>query len=191
MRFRRKEFSMKSGTTRRTAIAAAAGLAVATALPLRSGLAAISSGAGVVAGGSLEGPGGTIQFSAFGSRLEIAGDSDLVEQGAIAWYDPAGLDGQPLTLALVSVESYGPLGVDLPNARRLTGTVSVNGEGEHPFALQVEDFGEIGVVPDTVHLAVGGAVATMTGTPVPAEDAFSYEIEGELATGDVQLIDLS
>jgi hypothetical protein len=172
-------------------LAAAAGLAVVAALPARSGLAAISSGAGIVAGGSLEGPGGTIQFSAFGSRLELEGEPDLIFHGALAWYDPTGADGQPLTLTLASAESYGPIGDDLPNTRRLTGTVSVNGEGEVPFALQLEDTGEVGVLPDTVHLVVGAAVSDLTGTPVPAADSFSYDVEGELVTGDVQLIDLA
>ena len=112
---------MRTRTTRRGAIATVAagvsGMAMSSLPPARTALAAISSGAGVAAGGSLEGPNGTIQFSAFGSRIEIEGDDELVVHGALAWYDPAGVDGQPLTIALVSVESYGPVGDDLPNAR--------------------------------------------------------------------------
>ena len=183
---------MKHPTTRRAAITAlGAGAASLAALSLASpnvAFAAISSAAGVVAGGSLEGPAGPIQFSAFGSRLQLDDVADPVLHGALAWHDPAGMDGAPLTIALVAVDSYGP--GDIETARVVTGTASVNSEGEHPFALRLVDGGEIGDALDAVRLVVGSAVSEVTGTPVPTdgENGFEYDIEGDLTTGDIQVI---
>src|SRR5688572_9880414 len=79
--------TMQTRTSRRSAIAAvgagAAGIASFSLLP-RAAMAAISSSAGIVAGGSLEGPNGPIQFSAFGSRIQLDDADDLVFQGALA-----------------------------------------------------------------------------------------------------------
>jgi hypothetical protein len=186
---------MKLVTNRRTAIASltagAAGLAVGSILPSQSALAALSSGAGVVAGGSLEGPNGPIQFSAFGSRLTLDDVPDRIIHGAFSWYDAAGAEGEPLALELVTLGNYGP--GDLETARTISGTVSVNGEGEHPFGLWLVDNGPIGSAADSVRLVVGSGVAELTGTPVPAgtEITFDYEVEADLTAGDVQLIKLA
>lgn len=183
---------MNNPTTRRTAIATlgigAAGLATTAAMLPRAALAAISSGAGVVAGGSLDGPNGPIQFSAFGSRLQLDDQEDLVFQGALAWYDPTGMEGEPLTIGLVAVASYGP--GDIETARIMTGTASVNGEGAYPFALRIVDAGEIGSAADTIHLVVGNAASDLSGTPIPAdaETGFNYDVEGELTSGNVQIV---
>lgn len=158
---------MKHPTTRRAAITAlgAASLASLTLSRSNVAFAAISSAAGVVAGGSLEGPNGPIQFSAFGSRLQLDDVAEPVLHGALAWHDPVGMDGAPLTIALVAVDSYGP--GDVETARVMTGTASVNGEGEHPFALRLVDSGEIGAAVDTIRLVVGSAAGEVSGTPVP------------------------
>lgn len=120
---------MKTSTTRRAAItslgAGVAGLAAFSLAAPNPAAAAISSAAGAVAGGSLEGPSGPIQFSAFGSRLQLDDVPDPVVQGALAWHDPAGMDGEPLTIALVTLTAYGPAPDDA-YARVLAGTVSVN-----------------------------------------------------------------
>jgi len=183
---------MKTPTTRRTAITAlgagVAGLATFSLLAPDRASAAISSAAGAVAGGSLEGPNGPIQFSAFGSRLQLDDAADPVLHGALAWHDPAGMDGAPLTIALVAVNSYGP--GDIETARVMTGAASVNGEGEHPFALRLVDSGEIGAAADTIRLVLGSAAGEVSGTPVPAdaESGFDYDVEGELTSGDVQVV---
>ena len=183
---------MNATPTRRTTITALgaglAGMAALGVLPARRASAAMSSAAGIVAGGSLEGPNGPIQFSAFGSRMVLDDVPDPVVQGALAWFDPAGDAGGPLTIALASVTSYGP--GELENERILAGTASVNGEGAFPFALQFLDNGEIGEAADSVRLAVGTASADLTGTPVPADaDAsFDYDLEADLATGNIQIV---
>lgn len=184
---------MKTSTTRRAAItslgAGVAGLAAFSLAAPNPAAAAISSAAGAVAGGSLEGPSGPIQFSAFGSRLQLDDVPDPVVQGALAWHDPAGMDGEPLTIALVTLTAYGPAPDDA-YARVLAGTVSVNSEGEHPFGLRLVEGGEIGTSADSLRLIVGSAAAEVTGTPVPdaADSGFDYDVEGELTTGNVQVV---
>ncbi len=110
-------------------------------------------------------------------------------QGALAWHDPAGLDGEPLTIALLTLIAYGPASDDA-NARVLAGTVSVNGEGEHPFGLRLVEGGEIGAGADSLRLVVGPAAAEVTGTPVTGEtDAgFAYDVEGELTAGNIEVV---
>ena len=182
---------METHTTRRTAIATmGAGMAglAAIAMTARGASAAMSSAAGVAAGGSLEGPGGTIQFSAFGSRMEFDDATGPIFQGSLAWHDPAGPDGAPVTIALAGIEFYGP--TDLENERRLIGTVTVNGEGAYPAALTLVENGAVGEAADTVHLVVGTAVAELTGTPTAADAdiSFAYDVEGPLTTGDINLV---
>jgi hypothetical protein len=182
-------------TTRRAALAtfgtAVAGAASSSLLAPNAAMAAHSSGAGVVAGGSLDGPNGTIQFSAFGSRMEFAEPADLHLFGAIAWHDPAGPGGEPLTLSLVSVASYGPDPADAEHARIMSGTISIEGEdGEHPFALRLVDSGDIGPTADSVRLVIGEGAAELAGTPVAAgvDAGFTYDVGGDLTAGDVQII---
>jgi hypothetical protein len=185
--------AMNTGTTRRAALATiGTGIAGATLFGLaapKAALAAMSSAAGVIAGGSLDGPNGPVQFSIFASRLEFDDAPDPVIQGAFAWYDPAGLDGEPLTLQLVSLASYGKS--DQDNTRFMSGTVSVNGEGEEPFGVFLTDMGTIGSATDNIQLAVGPTAAGITGTPVvESESGFAYEVAADLTSGDVQLIKL-
>ena len=191
----RKGHPVTTRTTRRAAFAAlgvgVAGAASFSLIAPHAALAAHSSAAGVVAGGSLDGPNGTIQFSAFGSRMEFADPADLHLLGAIAWHDPAGLGGEPLTLSLVSVASYGPDPADTERARIMSGTISIEGEeGEHPFALRFVDNGDIGPTSDSVRLVIGEGAAELAGTPVAAgvPDGFTYDVAGDLTAGDVQIV---
>ncbi len=176
---------MASQIDRRAALAAAGmGALGLTALLAGNALAAHSSGAGIVAGGSLAGAGDDIQFSAFGTRIEYTDGHEPSQIGTLAWYDPAGLDGGPVSLTLVSVSSYGQ--GDADDTRVLAGTVSVNGEGEVPFSLTLVDAGPIGEAVDSVHLAVGPDAAGDGATPATTSD-FVYEASGELTAGDVQI----
>ena len=180
---------MNVRTTRRTAIATLAGAAAAATLAPTASLAAMSGAAGIVAGGTLEGANGTITFSAFGSRITLDDVDEPVLFCALTWHDPAGLDGGPLTIDFASAASYGPTDVD--TERLMTGTVTINGDAEAPFALWMVDGGVVGEGGDTVHLAVGD-VALVDGTPVAGGDAgvISYDVEGELASGNIQIIAL-
>lgn len=170
---------------RRKAMAAAGiGALGLTALLAQGASAAHSSGAGIVAGGSLVGSDGDIQFSAFGSVINYEDGHEPSRIGTLAWHDPAGLEGGPVTLTLVSVSSYGPGEAD--DTRVLTGTLSVNDEGEVPFSLTLVDAGPIGEGADSVHLAVGPDAAGDGATPIATSD-FVYEASGELTAGNVQI----
>ena len=96
-----------------------------------------------------------------------------------------------MTISLVSIKSYGPH--DMETARLMTGTAAVNGEGEHPFSLRMVDGGEIGAGGDMVRLVVGTGAAELSGTPaaVEADGTFAYDVEGELASGNVQIVTLA
>lgn len=170
---------------RRTALAAAGiGALGVTGLLARGVSAAHSSGAGIVAGGSLAGAAGDIQFSAFGSRIEYSDGHETSQIGTLAWFDPAGLDGGPVTLTLVQVASYGP--GDTDDTRVLAGTVAVNGDGEVPFSLVMVDAGPIGEAVDSVHLTVGPGAAGDGMMATPSME-FTYEASGELTAGDIQI----
>jgi hypothetical protein len=157
----------------------------------RAAIAAMSSAAGIVAGGSLEGPNGPIQFSAFGSRIQLDDVEEPVIHGALAWHDAAGIDGAPVTISLVSVKSYGPH--DTEASRLMTGTAAVNGDGEHPFSLRMVDGGEVGTGGDLVRLVVGSGAAELSGTPeaVEADGTFEYDVEGEIVSGNIQTVTLA
>lgn len=185
---------MTNTTTRRTAIATlgagAAGITLGTLLPTRSAIAAISSGAGIVAGGSIDGSSGPIQFSAFGTRLQYDDGLEPTMHAAFSWFDPMGAEESPLSLTLVSVGSYGP--GDQDNVRMIAGTVSVNGADEAPFVLWLVDNGDIGTAADSIRLVVGPAAIELMGTPTAATPVtdFAYDLEGDLTAGNIQLIDL-
>jgi hypothetical protein len=185
--------AMKSGTTRRAALATiGTGIAGATLLGIaapQAARAAMSSAAGVIAGGSLEGPNGPVQFSVFASRLQFDDGTDQLIRGSLVWFDPAGLDGEPLTLELVSLAAYSR--ADGENTRFMAGTVSVNGEGEEPFGMFLTDNGLVGAATDNIQFAVGPAAAGLTGTPVTEESEFAYEVAADLTYGDVQLINFT
>lgn len=181
---------MDARTSRRATIAGFAALAAGmTGVTVsRASLAqfgAISSAGGIVAGGSLDGAGGAIQFSAFGSRITVADSEEPVLFCALTWFDPAGLDGGPLTIDFATVDSYGPTDVD--NERLMTGTVTLsNGDDDVPYALRLVDGGAAGESVDSVHFVVGdGAAATPAAS---GTSGFAYEVSGDLTSGNIQII---
>jgi len=186
---------MKSAISRRAAIATLgtgiAGMTAAgIALP-RTTLAAMSSAAGIFAGGSLEGPNGLVQFSIFATRIQLDDEAEPIIRGAFSWIDPKGLDGEPLLLELVNLADYGR--GDNDNTRFMSGTVSVNGEGEEPFGVFLTDNGTIGFETDNIQLAVGPPATGLTGTPIPEEpgSGFTYEAAANITSGNVQLINFT
>jgi|GEM_PF-3399227 len=184
---------MSSGTTRRAALATiGTGIAGVAALGFaapKAALAAMSSAAGVFGGGSLEGPNGTVQFSAFATRLEFDDQQEAEIRGAFEWFDPAGLDGEPLTLELATLSEYRR--TDHDTTRFMAGTVLVNGEDEEPFGLFLTDNGVIGATTDNLQLAVGTVAAGLGTVPVEAGSNFSYEVSANLSTGNIQLINFT
>ena len=95
------------------------------------------------------------------------------------WVLPGAPDG-PVTL-----ESVGPLAYEEPQQqeRVLRGIMQVDGSGEHPFVLRLVDAGPGAAGEDFAALLVGSrAVADGTSS------GYSYEGEGKLVAGDLQLL---
>lgn len=152
----------------------------AAAGPARQRLAV--GGGGLSGGGTVAGQAGEAEFSVFASRLTLSEKEERVI-GQLRWGE-----GET-TLESIEVSDYGPLEGD-KRARRLVGTLSVNGEGSFPFILTAVDGGTPGSGLDTVTLTVGDADAA---TPSAATtDAFSYAVtDAPLTGGDLQLLDLT
>jgi len=146
-------------------------------------------GAGLAGGGTVAIDGGEAQFALFGSRITFPDDKQPTFFGRLRWYDP-NEGGEPLLIESTQITEYGPIEGD-KRARRMTGSVSVNGNGSYPFVLEAVDAG--GPAPseeaDTISLTVGPGAAD--GTPEAAtSDDFAYEVPTtELSSGDLQLVE--
>jgi hypothetical protein len=97
----------------------------------------------------------------------------------VRWLLPDAPDGQ------VTLESVGPLAYEEPQQqeRVLRGTMQVDGSGEHPFTLRLVDAGPDAIGEDTAALLVGTRAAADG-----ADGGYSYEGEGKLIAGDLQLL---
>jgi hypothetical protein len=131
---------------------------------------------GITGGGVVETAAGDVQLVLFASVVD-EGSSQAA--GFVHWLLPGAPDGQ------VTLESIGPLAYEKPqeHERILRGIMQVDGSGEHPFALRLVDAGPGAIGEDTAALLVGTrAVADETNR------GFSYEGEGKLIAGDLQLL---
>ena len=131
---------------------------------------------GIAGGGVVGTAAGDVQLVLFASVVD-EGSSQAA--GFVRWLLPGAPDGQ------VTLESVGPLAYEEPQeqVRILRGIMQVDGSGEHPFALQLVDAGPAAIGEDSAALLVGTrAVADDT------NGGFSYEGEGRLIAGDLQLL---
>jgi hypothetical protein len=128
---------------------------------------------GITGGGVVQTPGGEAQLVLFASRLEAG---TTAAAGFVRWILP-GEGSESLTL-----ESVGPIAyedvADDERAREVRGTMQANGSGEHPFVLRLHDAGPDAAGQDTAALSVGDQAA----------DDFSYDGDGPLVGGDLQLL---
>jgi len=128
---------------------------------------------GITGGGVVQTAGGEAQLVLFASRLEAG---TTAAAGFVRWILP-GEGSESLTL-----ESVGPIAyenvADDERARDVRGTMQANGSGEHPFVLRLRDAGPDAVGQDTAALTVGDQTT----------DAFSYDGDGPLVGGDLQLL---
>ncbi len=131
---------------------------------------------GITGGGVVQTADGEAQLVLFASRLQ-EGAADAA--GFVRWMLPGG-DTEALTL-----ESVGPIAyedvADDERAREVRGTMQANGSGEHPFRLRLIDAGPDAVGQDTAALSVGDAAGDSSA-------GFTYEGEGTLVGGDLQLL---
>jgi hypothetical protein len=170
------------GIDRRMAIGGALAGTAGLALPRRQTRTVTQRG--MVGGGLVQFEQGEANFSLFVSRLIYAEDDAEVIVGIILWVD--GVAGITLWSSAVTEYIVPEVQPEQGVSRRIIGTMSVNGEGEHPFELEVIDVDLPGSGKDTVDLKVGdGARASDKATPTSGLGS-SYTAAGTVATGDIQ-----
>lgn len=109
----------------------------------------------------------------------LLADAPQQATGFVRWIDPA--EGG------VTLESVGPIAYEWDEGdehfRHVRGLMTVNGQDQQPFALEVFDAGPDKVGEDTARLTVGASVADANAS------GFGYEAAGTLVGGDIQLLD--
>lgn len=177
--------SFNSGrASRRFAIGG--GLAAAGFVVTRQTRGRVLTQRGIAAGGWLQVPAGEAIFSLFASRLVVVEGEQEIVSGSVRWVElPSGL-----ALASTGITAYENIPDERGEARRIEGTMSVNGEGSYPFTLEVVDVGPPGAGQDLISLVVGGEPEAQGAATPSAGFLFSYQAEGVVAAGDVQDVDI-
>lgn len=161
-----------------------AAIALAVSFTMRGEAAAqrgIQSGGGIAGGGVVEvQDGGEATFSVFGSRFSVDGETDPLFFGSLTWSDT-----NDVVLASTEISAYGPVEGE-ENAREMTGFLTMNGEGRHPFSLKLVDGGGPGEGKDTVTLMVQPPSDAVAATPTTGDVA--YGADAALTSGDLQLL---
>jgi hypothetical protein len=177
--------------SRRAALAVA--MASLALVRPESSSAAVIQQRGMVGGGlvALQG-GATAHVSIFATESTFP-DKRTVVVGSIRWVEA----GTGLSMMSSEVTSYGDW-LEMPEGRRIRGTMNVDGAGSYPFVLNVADAGAPGSGQDVVTLTVGedgsptssGTPYAEDGTPTTETDSFHYQVSGLLVIGDIQDVDI-
>ncbi|MBW3634681.1 MAG: hypothetical protein KY456_16810 [Chloroflexi bacterium] len=173
---------------RRAAVAGALAGATALALPLPVSGGRVVVQRGMIGGGLVESGESEAHFSLFASRLSVEGENQEVVVGSVLWVDVS----TGLTMSSTSITGYSVPEVqpDQGESREIVGIMSVNGEGEYPFELEVIDADLPGSGLDSVSLTVGDrARAGASATPASGF-GFNYSAEGTVVSGDIQEVHL-
>lgn len=132
---------------------------------------------GITGGGVVRTADGDANLVLFATQL--ADDAPQEAAGFVRWLDPIAEGG-------LTLESVGPIAYDWPEGeehlRNIRGIMSVNGEGEQPFVLEVFDAGPDLLGQDTARLTVGDAIDD------GGSSGFGYEAAGTVVGGDIQLL---
>jgi hypothetical protein len=132
---------------------------------------------GITGGGVLRTDAGDVNLILFATQL--AEDAPQQAAGFVRWIDPNSEGG-------LSLESVGPIAYAWPEGeehqRFVHGVMTVNGQGQEPFVLEVNDAGPGKASEDTASLLVGSAADSTTGS------GFGYSANGTLIGGDFQLL---
>lgn len=157
------------GLNRRGVVIGGAAASVAAVLGTRTALAtpSIQSGGGLSGGGTIAAGDTVATFSIFATRFKVENEIDPLIVGRIQWLDGAGFGFES-----TKITSYGPIDGDDPNARAIEGTAKLVTGDEVEFRIRALDAGSPLVTKDTLHVTAGP----------------DYEVEGELASGDLQLL---
>lgn len=131
---------------------------------------------GVTGGGVVRTSTGDVNVILFATQL--ADDAPQAAAGFVRWLDP-NTDGG------LTLESTGPISYDWPEGeahrRFVNGIMTINGQSEQPFLLEVFDAGPDKAGEDTARLVVGDAMNS-------GSSGFGYEAEGTIVGGDIQLL---
>ena len=176
------------GVDRRAAVAGALAGVTALALPHHVSGGRVVVQRGMVGGGLVEFGESAAHFSFFASRLSFEGENQEVVAGSVLWVD----ESTGLTMSSTSITGYivPEIQPDQGVSRQILGVMSVNGEGEYPFELEVIDVDMPGSGLDSVVLTVGdGARAGGSATPASGL-GFTYEAAGSVVSGDIQEVHL-
>jgi len=170
---------------RRITLGALAAVAAGLVLPREASARAIKV-RGVTGGGLANFEQSDANFSLAVTRMTFEDEDRELVVGSVIWVDAT----VGITLASTYISDYGDL--ELPaeqgEGRRIRGQMSVNGEGEYPFQLDVVDAGPPGSGSDTVNLIVGEGAGSEAGA-TPATAGFAYAAAGSVTTGDIQDVD--
>lgn len=171
---------------RRKALAAGAAAVAAAMLGPSQVDARLVLQRGVTGGGlakidNVEEP-GLANLSIFASAVQFP-EGGIAFVGKVHWVEA----GTGLTLESLEITECVKFG-DHPGGRRVTGRMSVNGEGDYPFVMRTLDDGPPGAGRDTIELEVNGAEV---GDEVPIDVTLSegtYAASARLVAGDFQLL---
>jgi hypothetical protein len=142
---------------------------------------------GITGGGLVDIAPAEASFSVFASRLIVDEAEPGVVLGRVRWADATA----GLIMSSVEIQAYDDVGTPPGGgeARRLAGIMSVSGEGEFPFTLDLVAGGDPGSGLDSLSLIVGdGAVTGEDGTPASGL-GFSYEAAGAVVSGDIETVE--
>ena len=106
-----------------------------------------------------------------------------VFMGRVHWIEA----GTGLTLESTEITECVGFG-DHPGGRRVTGRMTVNGDGDYPFVMRTVDDGPPGAGRDTIELEVNGATV---GDEIPIGvtlDEGTYAVSARLVAGDFGLL---
>lgn len=181
--------------SRRNAVAA--GAAAVASVGLATGTArarmqrSVTSGGGIAGGGLIEGPDAALHFALSGSRFELDGEDEPQLFGRFQLLDPL----QNLSMESGEISFYGQIEGDDDNARELHGLLAVTQDGTEtgifPFVLRAVAGGAPGPEGDSLTLSVGSQAAATPTAPTLTGDDFAYELSGNLASGDLILLDFT
>lgn len=75
---------------------------------------------------------------------------------------------------------------DRPGGAEIRGRMSVNGEGDHPFVIEVFDTGAPGTGLDTIKLEVNTPAAREGAATGNDESDFTYAVSATIVAGDIE-----
>jgi hypothetical protein len=132
---------------------------------------------GITGGGVVRTADGDVNLVLFATQL--ADDAPQEAAGFVRWLDPNVEGG-------LMLESVGPIAYTWPEGeehfRNVAGIMTINGQDERPFQLEVFDAGPGLVGQDTARLTIGDPAST------EGSSGFAYEAAGTVVGGDLQLL---